>query len=304
MAQTDKVIVSEILKFSTKDGPGIRTTIFVKGCPLRCKWCSNPETFEKKVQLFYIPQRCTQCGRCEALCPQQAISNRYNYPTRIDRKACDMCLKCVDACYNKAYKISGEEYTVDELMKIVERDKVFFRKDGGLTISGGEPLSSASFVLEMFKRCKEKGIGTVLDTTGYGDEAMLREILKYTDMVLLDIKHMDPEEHMKWTGVSNELIHKNARIIAQTVETRISFPLIAGANDSDRNIHATARFAHELGVKTIDLNPLHTLGAGKYRYLGKCSPYGRFGELGDDDIARAVGIIKEHGVQANVGRMM
>lgn len=297
-------LVSEITNFSTRDGPGIRTSVFLKGCPLRCKWCSNPETFEKKVLLFYIPKRCQGCGKCEALCPQQAISSRYKHPFRVDRKKCDKCMKCVDTCMYHAFQVSGQEFTVDQLMKVIERDKCFYGKDGGVTISGGEPLSNGEFVLEIFKRCKAQGIGTVLDTTGLGDTELLKKILEYTDLVLLDIKHMDSEMHKKWTGVPNELIQKNAKIIMNSVETRISLPLVADVNNGAENIHATAKLAVENGVKHIDINPLHFLGAGKYNYLGKCSPYKQFRKLEKSEISEVVEIFHSYGLQTGIGRMM
>ena len=170
-------IVSEITNFSTRDGPGIRTTVFLKGCPLRCKWCSNPETWEKREMLFYIPKRCHHCGACEAACPQGAINSNYVSPFRISRRKCDGCMKCKQVCLYDAFRISGQRYTVDELMAVIERDKCFYGTDGGVTVSGGEPLSSGEFVLELFKCCKAAGIGTVLDTTGYGNARILQEIL-------------------------------------------------------------------------------------------------------------------------------
>ena len=282
MKEELSAIVSEITNFSTRDGPGIRTSVFVKGCPLRCKWCSNPETWEKREMLFYMPKRCHHCGACEAACPQGAISSNYSSP----------------------FRISGQRFTVDELMKVIERDKCFYGEDGGVTISGGEPLSSGEFVLEIFKRCKAQGIGTVLDTTGYGNTILLEEILTYTDLVLLDLKQMDPEKHRKWTGISNDRILKNAKLITSRVETRISLPLIGGVNDERENIHATAKFAVENGVKHIDINPLHTLGAGKYNYLGKRSPYGQFRKLEKSEVDEVAEIFRSYGLHAGVGRMM
>lgn len=297
-------IVSEITNFSTRDGPGIRTTVFLKGCPLRCKWCSNPETWEKREMLFYIPKRCHHCGACEAACPQGAINSNYVSPFRISRRKCDGCMKCKQVCLYDAFRISGQRYTVDELMAVIERDKCFYGTDGGVTVSGGEPLSSGEFVLELFKRCKDAGIGTVLDTTGYGNALILQEILAYTDLVLLDLKQMDPEKHRKWTGVSNERILKNAKIILSTVETRISLPLIGGVNDDAENIHATAKFAAENGAKHVDMNPLHTLGAGKYHYLGKHSPYGQFRKLEKSEVDEVAEIFRSYGLHVGVGRMM
>lgn len=297
-------LVSEITNFSTRDGPGIRTTVFLKGCPLRCKWCSNPETYKPHKQLYYIPSKCKGCGNCEAACPQNAISNRNSSYTRVDRHKCDLCMKCVDTCLYKAFKISGQTYTVERLLGLLERDRPFFGATGGLTVSGGEPLLQGEFVRELFHECKLHGISTVLDTCGYGDSALLEEILTDTDMVLLDIKHMDPAAHMKWTGRSNELILKNAALIVRTVKTRISLPLIADVNDSPENIHQTARFAVELGIEWVDINPFHKLGAGKYHYLGMRSPYGRFRPLEKETIESTITILQQYGLHTTLGRMM
>jgi len=297
-------LVSEITTFSTRDGPGIRTTVFLKGCPLRCKWCSNPETFKPYAQLYYISSKCKGCGKCEAVCPQGAISEHYTRYNRVDRSKCDLCMKCVNTCLNKAFKKSGETYTVERLMGLVERDRPFFGATGGLTVSGGEPLLQGEFVKALFRQCKARGISTVLDTSGYGDNELLQELLEDTDLALLDIKHMDPESHLKWTGRSNALILKNATLIARTVKTRISIPLIAGVNDSPENIHATARFAVEHGIEWIDVNPFHKLGAGKYHYLGMRSPYNRFLPLEKETIQSTITILQQYGLQTTLGRMM
>lgn len=304
MGTEQTCLISEITNFSTKDGPGIRTSIFVKGCPLRCKWCSNPETFTKERMLFYMANRCVQCGKCTALCPAQAISDAYTSLHRIDRDKCTGCMQCVDMCMHNAFRISGQEFSADALMKVIVRDKCFYGDDGGVTISGGEPLLSGDFVLEIFRRCREEGIGTVLDTTGYGDSRILQEILQYTDLVLLDLKVMDPEKHREWTGVSNERILKNAALIMETVPTRISIPFIGDVNSDAENIKATAAFAAEHGAVHVDLNPLHTLGAGKYHFLGKESPYEGLREPEEEEIQSAVRIFAAYGLPATIGRMM
>ena len=299
-----KAIVSEITGFSTHDGPGIRTTVFLKGCPLRCKWCSNPETFQPKEMLYYIPSRCGGCGKCQSRCPQGIIGDPSLGYGRIDRSKCDLCRKCVDVCLNKAFQISGVEYTCDELFHRVLRDKPFYGEDGGLTFSGGEALQHADFVKEMFSRCKAEKISTVLDTTGYAKTEKLLEVLEYTDLVLLDLKHMDPDVHKKWTGVSNELILNNAKIIASKVKTRISLPLIPDVNNSEENLKATAEFVRELGIKWIDINPFHKLGDGKYHYLGMDSPYDSFRTLEKHEVEDACRVIKSFGLDVNIGRMM
>ena len=297
-------LVSEITNFSTRDGPGIRTTVFLMGCPLRCKWCSNPETFIQKRQLYYVKHKCVRCGKCETVCPQGAISLHDNKRNIINRRKCVLCFQCVAVCMYKALRIIGSEYSTDELMEIIERDKVFYGNEGGITISGGEPLSQGEFTKEIFRRCKEKGISTVLDTSACGNQDTLKEILKYTDLVLLDIKHIDQTEHRKWTGVSNELILENARVIASSVPVRISLPLIAGVNDSIENISNTANFALENGIGDIDIEPIHFLGKGKYQYLGKRQPYGSFHIMDNDEVNSVLEVFREKGLNANIGRMI
>lgn len=297
-------IVSEITSFSTHDGPGIRTTVFMKGCPLRCRWCSNPETWENRTYLYYMAGKCRDCKACLTICPENAIGPAKKGFRRIDRHACSLCMKCVDVCMAKAYRQSGEEYTPSRLMERILREKPFYGMDGGVTVSGGEALSQWEFVEELFRMCGEEGISTVLDTSGYADRQALERVLAHTSLCLLDIKHMDPEIHRKYTGVSNEIILENAKIIASLVPVRISIPLVADVNCTSWNLHATARLAVELGVRWIDLSPMHALGAAKYHYLGMNSPYGRFRPLEKHEARDACELMKGYGLNVTVGRMM
>lgn len=299
-----KGLVSEITSFSTHDGPGIRTTVFLKGCPLRCKWCSNPETFTMEKRLFYIAKKCRGCGRCEAVCPEGAIGEREKGFRRIDRKTCNLCQKCLDVCMAGAFQISGQEYTAEKLFERILREKPFYGKNGGLTMSGGEALSQWEFTAEVFSLCRAEGISNVLDTTGYGSDEALEGVLPLTDLCLLDIKHMNDGLHRQWTGVSNKRILANARRIAGQVETRISLPLVAEVNNTPQNLHETAEFAVSCHIQWIDLNPLHMLGASKYHFLGKNSPYGKFRKLEKSEVEEACRILKSHGLSVSVGRMM
>lgn len=297
-------MVSEITSFSTHDGPGIRTSVFLKGCPLRCRWCSNPETWNPVFQLYFMERKCTGCKKCEKVCPVQAIGPASQGKDRIKRDLCTLCKSCLNTCLPGAYRISGTLYEAKDLFRKIRRDKPFFGDDGGLTISGGEPLCQPEFVRELFSLCKEDGISTVLDTSGYGKWEDLENILPLTDLVLLDIKAMDNAVHQKWTGVSNQLILENAVRIAAKVPVRISLPLIPGVNDDKENLLKTAEFACKNGVEWMDINPFHALGAAKYESLGLESPYTQFRPMEKEEVEQAAELFRGYGLKVSVGRMM
>lgn len=297
-----KGIVTDIKKFATHDGPGIRTTVFIKGCFLRCKWCANPETQEPYPQLYFIPRKCSNCGRCVEMCSEQAIS--MDAKNKVDRRKCSLCMKCVDICPESAFKKIGTEVSLEEVVLEIEKDLPFYGADGGLTISGGEPLYQPDFTLALLKDIHQKGISTVLDTSGYAGSEILEEVVKYCDLVLLDLKHMDPAKHQEGTGVSNELILNNAVLIAKKCNLRISLPLIPGYNDSEANLRETAKFARSIGVEFIDIIPLHGLGASKYEYLGLKSPYADFSEATKEEIVKIKTLFNNYGLKITIGRMM
>ena len=300
--ETRTGLVTEIKKFATHDGPGIRTTVFLKGCPLKCKWCSNPETISPYSQFYFVAKRCKNYGGCVDVCPVGAIT--MDNAAKIDRTKCTLCMECVNACPHGAFRQVGTYMSVDEVMEEIEKDTPFYGKDGGMTLSGGEPLYQSGFALSLLMRCHDKGISTVLDTCGYASPEIVKKAMDYTDLVLLDLKHMDPEMHKKGTGVDNALILKNARLIAEKTRVRISLPLIPDYNDSKENLSATAQFAKSLGVDHIDVNPLHILGTDKYTCLGLKPPYDLFRGLENNDVLRARDILEEAGMQVTIGRMM
>lgn len=302
MLITNTGIIADIKKFETHDGPGIRTTVFIKGCFLRCRWCANPETQEPLPQLYFAPKRCKNFGGCVNACPAGAISAKTGH--KVDRQKCTCCMKCVEACPYSAFKQVGSVMTVDEVMDEVEKDKPFYGLDGGLTISGGEPLYQPDFTRELLKKSKEKGISTVLDTTGYAKWEVIEDILKYTDMVLLDIKHMDPAKHLEGTGVPNNIILENAKLIAEKCETRISLPLVPGFNDSYENLTATAEFFKTIRIAWVDILPLHSLASSKYEYLGLNSPYPEIGVIKKEEVNKARDIFIQYGFKTTIGRMM
>jgi pyruvate formate lyase activating enzyme len=276
--------VYDIQGFSLQDGPGIRTTVFMKGCPLRCPWCHSPESQEFHSQLSWIAMRClgiAQCGKCLAACAKgaisegkvvrQAVTQEEIRHIHINRSICDDCGDCAAVCCPKALFLCGTDYTVSELLKHLVKDAPFYEESGGgVTISGGEPLCQPDFTLELSKGLKQLGIHTALDTTGHVALALIEAVLPYTDLFLYDLKHMDNEQHRIATGVPNTQILHNARQIAEVGgKLQIRVPVIPDFNDSEGNIRETGLFCRSLGkaVTVIQLLPYHNLGIMKHQRI-------------------------------------
>jgi len=281
--------IFDIQGFSVHDGPGIRTTVFFKGCPLRCAWCHSPESQEFPPELNWMEMKCIgtkACGKCINACPKGAISpggTRTNplddtsvQLVKVDRSLCDSCFECTKVCSPKALYICGTEYTGDELMDRIRKDKPFYdRSGGGVTFSGGECLWQAEFLLEILIRCRREGIHTAVDTTGYAKWELIEPIIPYTDLFLYDIKSTDSDLHRKLTGVPNELILENAKKIAAAGgKFQIRIPVIPLFNDSVKSIAASGAFIKELGdaVEVVQLLPYHNLGTVKWERLQRNAP--------------------------------
>ena len=293
--------ITDIEKFATRDRPGIRTTVFFKGCPLNCKWCSNPETISVKSDLYFIKSRCNECMRCVNICDAKAIE--FHNEIIINREKCNKCFKCIKICFNKALVKVGRKVSVDELMETLLKDKPFYENSGGVTFSGGEPMLQPEFLLEMLKICKKNDLHVLLDTSGYAQSDYVKGIVKYVDMTLLDIKHMDNDKHKEGTGVSNKIILENAKIFAKSTITRISIPLIPDFNDDELNLKRTADFVNSLNIKNVDINLLHKYGEQKYNYLGKLSPYNEYkNEFSDNDINKIKSMFNKQLIQITLGR--
>ena len=288
MAETIYGYIYDIQKFSVHDGPGIRTDVFTKGCPLRCLWCHSPESQSFGDDVAMMDIRCVGKGMgcdCEAACPESAISWREPVPTsdgsamiirpQIDREKCSLCLKCVDACPAKALYNPRRRISVEECLADVLKDKRYYeRSGGGVTISGGEPMSQFEFTLALAKACKAEGIHVGLDTTGFAPWEHYQEILPYVDLFLFDLKHMDSKRSEALVGVPNELILSNARKLAAAgARFQIRFPIIPKLNDTEQNIRATAEFCCEIkdAIDVVQLLPYHRAGESKYTRLGR--PY-------------------------------
>jgi len=276
MSNTPKsVLVGSLQKFSVEDGPGIRTTVFMKGCPLSCKWCHNPELIDQQQQLIKSPNNCIGCGYCVKICPQDAVTMSPEEGVVIDRTKCDVCLKCADECYAQALRPVAKPMTIDEILRIAEQDKSFYdNTGGGITVSGGEILMHAELVSKLIDETGKRGINVCMDTCGFGDSQALMEMAlkeNVTD-ILYDMKSIDDEVHREYTGVSNQLVIDNLRMLAadaRTVDKLIMrMPLIKGVNDSDDIIKRTGELYREIGVKRVNLLPYHSLGISKKRNVG------------------------------------
>lgn len=270
-------IVFNIQRFTIHDGPGMRTELFLKGCPLRCRWCSNPESWTMAIQPGVYKTKCIshkKCGACEEACPEKGILNfTRGKLTSIDRTKCTSCLACYEACPSDAIKQWGKSMSVEECMQEIRRDKGYYeRSGGGVTVSGGEPLLQSDFVAELFQACKDEGIQTCFESTLYGDWKEIEKILPVTDILISDIKHMDRDVHKKYTGVYNDKILDNLiRLTKEERELILRIPVIPRVNDDMENIEATADFIlNKLGgrVRTLQLLSFMRLGEEKYASLG------------------------------------
>lgn len=260
-----KAFIFNIQKFSIHDGPGIRTTIFFKGCPLTCQWCHNPESQSYKKEILIQKERCSVCGECEKHCSSQAI-RKVDSKVIYDESKCNYCETCIVRCHNNAREIVGKEYTVDDVMKEIEKDKAFYEQSGGgVTLSGGEVMTQIDFVEELVKACKEQGISVVIDTCGYAPSEYFLRIMKDIDIFLYDIKLMDSEAHEFYTGKDNALILENLRLLSSEGATiQLRLPLIEGINTSDEDIQKIIEFISSLTVHSVNLLPYHPMGQGKY----------------------------------------
>jgi pyruvate formate lyase activating enzyme len=298
-------LVSNIQGYSVHDGPGIRTTVFLKGCGLACLWCSNPENISFKQEVGFIASLCTHCGTCAEACPEGAI-NFENDEDHINRELCTRCGKCAPVCSYKALATYGNEMTVAEVFDVVKRDKMFYdRSGGGITVSGGEPVLRRDFVRALLAECRAAGIGTCIETSGYAPSADLLTVLPVTDHVLYDLKHMNTGEHARYTGHPNDLIKTNAKLLVDSgVEFLFRIPLIPGVNDGPQNIHETVEFLKSLGnrAQRLELMPYHRLGEGKYRALKREYAMHDLRPMEPDRAEEVRQAFEEGGVECSVSR--
>ena len=309
--------VYDIQGFSVQDGPGVRTTAFLKGCPLHCPWCHSPESQAFYPQLSWISMRCQGTGLCQSRCikacakgavelaeqREDAKTGEMLQMIHVKRDICDNCGDCAKVCYPKALYICGEDYTVERLAQRLLQDRKFYeRSGGGVTISGGEALSQADFTVAILKRMKEEGVHTALDTTGFASWETVERTLPWTDLYLYDLKHMDSEKHRQIIGVPNETILLNARKLAAAgKKLQVRIPVIPMFNNDAENIRATAAFCKELGdaVTVVQLLPYHNLGVTKYLRISD-KPVAEATPPSDAQMQRLQGIMEEYGLPVTI----
>jgi pyruvate formate lyase activating enzyme len=299
-------LVTNIQGYSIHDGPGIRTVVFLKGCGLACRWCSNPECISPLPEVGFIKALCTKCGKCAGVCPVDALFFEADQMPRINRERCTGCGECSQACSYKAIVLYGKPMTADEVFDAVSRDKIFYEASGGgVTVSGGEALLQPQFVGELFKKCRQAGIHTCIETSGQATESALRQVLPFTDCVLYDLKHMNSEKHRQYTGQPNDLVLSNAKLVAASrVEALFRMPLIPGVNDNKQNIKETAEFLRGLGASAcrIELMPYHRLGKGKYESLDRKYPLPEVLSPEPEEIESVKKAFEDNGIICTVSR--
>jgi len=304
--ETDRhgAVVFDVKRYAINDGPGIRVTIFMKGCPLSCRWCHNPEGISPKAQRMYSRKKCIGCGECVSICPIEACELT---PDGIvtDNGICLQCGQCADVCPARATEMSGHYESITDLLRLIENERPFFdQSGGGVTFSGGEPLLFPEFLTEILDACGRMHIHRTVDTSGLASTRTILDIARRTDLFLYDLKLMDPEKHKQWTGVGNRRILQNLEALARTgADIQIRIPLIKGVNCDEENIEATAVFVTALPgpLKTINLLPYHNLAEGKSARLGQDYDSATMAEPDEGELTRVIAQFAAHGLMATVG---
>ncbi len=295
-------VIFNIQRFSLQDGPGIRTTVFLKGCPLRCGWCSNPESQAIRPEIMFRSQQCQKSGACAEVCEEGAITLAGD-ALHLDWSRCTMCMECIEACPSGALEITGERLKLEDVVEESCRDEPFYiNSGGGVTLSGGEPLFQPEFSRRFLEACKERSIHTALDTSGHASWETMERILAHADLVLFDLKHLSAEKHLEGTQVRNDLILENLRKTCDRDEARVwlRIPVIPGYNDADPHLEELARLAGELCIEKVSLLGFHHWGRSKYRALGRPYPYDETDALSKERLEAAGRAMEAHGIAVTI----
>lgn len=294
-------IVFDIQRFSIHDGPGIRTIVFLKGCPLSCAWCCNPESLKTTPSVMFNRKECIKCGKCLNICEYGAISKENS--NLIDQDKCVGCGVCSEICPTKALVLKGKTMTVEQLIKELKKDATVYRRSGGgITISGGEPLMQSCFVKELLKACQSNGWDTAIETTGFGKKEDIIKVLPYVDLVLLDLKAVDREVHKRFTGVFSDLILENAHMISTMAKVVVRVPTVPKVNAFKEEYEKICSFVKTLNnVDTIHMLPYHTYGENKYDLLGKEYRMKDERSLTQEEISSLQSIVESHGLNCVIG---
>ena len=294
--------IFNVQKFCVHDGPGIRTTVFFKGCPLRCAWCHNPESQDFAPELLVNAEKCTSCRQCLPTCPAGAI-RATGEGIVTDRASCRACGSCVDECLKGAREIAGHQATITELLAEIEKDRVFYEQSGGgVTLSGGEVLCQPEAARELAQACQIRGIHVAIDTCGHAPYENLARLLDCADLFLYDLKHLDSLQHRKFTGQDNHLILDNLlRLSATGQSIHLRIPLIENFNADDAHIETVARFIRQLNLTRIDLLPYHNTGSSKYERLGRRYDTAGFAAPTPERLARIAAVLRQVHPNVTIG---
>jgi len=296
-------LITHMQRFSISDGPGIRTTVFIKGCHLRCKWCHNPECLDFDPEIYFREEKCVKCGRCLEVCPENAIP--LEGEERINRTKCTRCMECVKACRYGALTQVGEPLSIEEVIEEASKDSLFYRNSGGgVTISGGEPLANFEFVYELSRKMKEEGLHVALDTSGFVEWKYLKRMMEYIDLVLYDLKHLDPLKHKEATGADNRLILGNFKLFTSNYESKVRtrIPVIPGFNASQEEMESIASFISRTNsIDGVDLLPYHDYAKAKYIMLGKKWLLPKIDSLSQEQVEPFKKIFESYGIKTTIG---